>query len=174
MARVTIGGRTYEVEVRGEKVLVDGHEYDIKVREEAGYSTVNAGGVPYRIQLPAPGDRASGMTVQVDYRDFAFEYEGQLSGTRAPRDRITAGPAPSAGSKALVKGGVAAQIAGRVLRINVKPGDTVAKGDVLLILEAMKMENEIKAPSDGIVKDIPVAEGARVGEGDMLVVIEID
>jgi len=69
---------------------------------------------------------------------------------------------------------VQAQIAGRVVSIKVKIGDTVAKGDILLILEAMKMENEIKSPGDGIVKDLPVAEGARVAEGDTLAVIEAD
>jgi biotin carboxyl carrier protein len=53
-----------------------------------------------------------------------------------------------------------------------RPGDTVKAGDVLLILEAMKMENEIKAPADGTVKEIPVAEGARVTEGDTLAVVE--
>ena len=174
MAKVTIGGRTYEVEVKGDKVVVDGNEYEIKVREENGYATVHAGGVPYRVQLPAAADRVSGMGVGVDYRSFVLEWEGRLGGGPAPRERSTVSAPASAGSKALVKGGVAAQIAGRVLRINVKVGDTVAKGDVLLLLEAMKMENEIKAPSDGIVKDIPVAEGGRVAEGDTLVVIEID
>ena len=73
-----------------------------------------------------------------------------------------------------MKGGVAAQIAGRILSIKVKVGDTVAKGDVLLLLEAMKMENEIKSPTDGIVKDIPVKEGDRVSEGQVLAVVEID
>ena len=63
MAKVTIGGRSYEVEVRGEKVIVDGHEYAITVREEAAYATVNAGGVPYRVQLPPAGSRESGMEV---------------------------------------------------------------------------------------------------------------
>ena len=62
----------------------------------------------------------------------------------------------------------------RLIDVRVNVGDTVAKGDVLLLLEAMKMENEIKAPGSGIVKDIPVAEGARVSEGQVLVVIEAD
>jgi biotin carboxyl carrier protein len=79
-----------------------------------------------------------------------------------------AGPAPRPG----VKGGVVAQIAGRVLRLVVKPGDQVAQGDVLLILEAMKMENEIKSPAAGTVKEVLVAEGARVVEGETLVVID--
>lgn len=173
MAKVTIGGRTYEVEVRGDRVVVDGHEYAVTIREETGHLTVNAGGVPYRIQLPPVDQRQSGMEVLVDYRPFTLEWEGRLGGGPAPRERTApAGAAAGGGSKAAVKGAVTAQISGKVLRINVKPGQAVAKGDVLLILEAMKMENEIKAPADGTVKEIPVAEGARVSEGDVLAVIE--
>lgn len=174
MTKVTIGGRDYEVEVRGETVVVDGHDYPIKVREEDGYSTVNAGGVAYRVQLPATADRASGMSVQVDYRQFVLEYEGRIGGVPAPRERKAVAGTNGSAVAAAVKGGVAAQIAGRVLGVRVKVGDTVAKGDVLLLLEAMKMENEIKAPTDGIVKDIPVKEGDRVAEGQVLVVVELD
>jgi len=146
------------------------------VREDAGQATVTAGGVPYRVALPAAGDRASGMAVQVDYRPFVLEYEGRLGGgaAAAPRERRTVEGGGGGGVAATVKGGVAAQIAGRVLSIKVKVGDTVAKGDVLLLLEAMKMENEIKAPSDGIVKDIPVKEGDRVSEGQTLAVVVLD
>lgn len=174
MAKVTIGGRSYEVEVRGDKVVVDGHEYAVTVREEAGHLLVNAGGVPYRVQLPPAAERQSGMQVSVDYRPFTFEYEGKVGGGPAPRERKSAAPLAAGGGPAGVKGGVTAQIAGRVLSIKVKVGDTVAKGDVLLLLEAMKMENEIKAPTDGIVKDIPVKEGDRVLEGQTLAVIELD
>lgn len=175
MATVKVGGREYNVEVRGDKVVVDGHEYDIKVREEAAFSTVSAGGVQYRVQLPPAGERdTSSLAVQVDYRPFTVEIEGRLTTGPAPRERKASGPAGGGATAAAVKGGVAAQIAGRVLAIKVKVGDTVAKGDVLLLLEAMKMENEIKAPESGIVKDIPVAEGARVTEGQVLAVIEPD
>jgi biotin carboxyl carrier protein len=73
---------------------------------------------------------------------------------------------------AAVKGGVAAQIAGRIVSVKVKVGDAVAGGDVLLLLEAMKMENEIKAPGAGTVSAVLVTEGQRVGEGETLVVIE--
>ena len=175
MAKVTVGGRSYDVEVRGDVVVVDGHEFPVTVREESGYTLVNAGGVGYRVQLPPTGERASGMGVHVDYRPFSFEYEGRLGGGPAPRVARQApasgGGVASAGA-AGVKGGVRAQIAGRVLSIKVKLGDSVARGDVLLLLEAMKMENEIKAPADGVVKEILVTDGARVAEGETLVVLE--
>ena len=53
-----------------------------------------------------------------------------------------------------------------------KQGDTVASGDVLLLLEAMKMENEVKAPMDGTIKEVMVTDGQRVSEGETLIVIE--
>ena len=171
MTKVTIGGRSYEVEVRGQTVLVDGHEFPVKVREEQGYTAVNAGGVNYRVQLPPIDARASGMQVSVDYRPFTFEYDARLSGGPALRAHRPAAAGASA-PRANVKGGVTAQIAGRVLKVLVKVGDTVAEGDVLLMLEAMKMENEIKAPKSGVVSEVAVAEGSRVTEGTTLVVIE--
>jgi len=169
MAKFTIGGRSYEVEVKGETVLVDGHSYPVKVREEQGYALVKAGDIAYRVTLPAPAERQSGMEIQVDYRPFEVEWEGRLTGsgsTREPR-AIAAAPAPRAG----VKGGVTAQIAGRITTIKVAVGANVSRGEVLLTLEAMKMENEIKSPTDGTVTEIRVAEGARVNEGDTLIVI---
>jgi biotin carboxyl carrier protein len=172
MAKVTIGGRSYEVEVRGETVLVDGNEFPVKVREDAGYTTVNAGGVNYRVQLPPAEARASGMQVSVDYRPFRFEYEGRLSSGPAPRAARPAGTAAAAPPAVAAKGSVTAQIAGRVLRVNVKAGEAVTAGTVLLVLEAMKMENEIKAPRDGAVKEVAVKEGDRVPEGTVLVVLE--
>jgi biotin carboxyl carrier protein len=171
VAKVTIAGRGYEVEVHGDTVLVDGHEYPVSVRHEPAHTLVTAGGVQYRVQLPPPGERTKAMAVSVDYRPFTFEYDGRLGGGPAPREARTA-PASSGVSAVAVKGAVSAQIAGRVIRIAVKPGQAVARGDLLLILEAMKMENEIKAPADGVVKEVLVKEGDRVAEGAALVVIE--
>ncbi len=67
---------------------------------------------------------------------------------------------------------VKAPMPGNILKINVHEGDSVNKGDVLLILEAMKMENEILAPRDGKVVSIAVSEGASVNTGDDMVVLE--
>jgi biotin carboxyl carrier protein len=171
MAKVTIAGRSYEVEVRGDTVVVDGHEYPVAVRQEQAHTLVSAGGISYRVQLPPSAERASGMALSVDYRPFTFEYDGRLGGGPAPREPRAA-PASAGVAHVAVKGTVAAQIAGRVIRIAVKPGQAVARGDLLLILEAMKMENEIKAPAEGSVKEVLVKEGERVSEGSGLIVIE--
>lgn len=172
MTRVTIGGRSYEVEVRGDTVVVDGKEFPVTVRNEGAHLAVNAGGVAYRVQLPPNDGRGPGMQVQVDYRPFTLEYEGRLGGGPPPRPSGSAPPRSAVPAAGAVKGAVRAQIAGRVLSVRVQPGQAVSAGDVLLILEAMKMENEIKSPSDGIVKEVLVADGARVNEGETLVVVE--
>ncbi len=64
-----------------------------------------------------------------------------------------------------------APMPGTILKVNVSKGDAVKKGQVLLILEAMKMENEIKAASDGIVESVNVEKGSSVKVGDLLVAI---
>ena len=61
---------------------------------------------------------------------------------------------------------------GTILDVKVKVGDSVKYGDVLLILEAMKMENEIYAPSDGVVASVNVSAGAAVNAGDVLVTLK--
>ena len=73
--------------------------------------------------------------------------------------------APAAGTT------VAAPLPGNVLSINVNVGDAVRAGQVLLIIEAMKMENEVTAPADGVVKQIVAAKGAVVATGDPLLII---
>jgi glutaconyl-CoA/methylmalonyl-CoA decarboxylase subunit gamma len=169
MAKVTIGARSYEVEVKGDTVVVDGREYAVTVKDDGAYQTVKAGDISYRVQLPPADQRQGGMNVSVDYRPFTVNFEGRFGSGPAP---VTRAPAAAASApRAGVKGGVAAQIAGKVLKLRVKAGDVVKQGDVLLLLEAMKMENEIKAPADGTVQEVTVAEGQRVTEGETLIVL---
>ena len=86
----------------------------------------------------------------------------------APAPAPVAAPAPAA-----VSGGqtVNSPMPGTILSINVQNGATVKKGDVLLVLEAMKMENEIMAPCDGTIASVNVNAGASVETGAVLCVI---
>ena len=81
--------------------------------------------------------------------------------------------APVAAAPAAVAAGtvVEAPLPGNIFAIKVKEGDAVKSGDVLIVIEAMKMENEVCAPCDGVVKQLAVSKGAMVATGDTLVVL---
>jgi len=90
----------------------------------------------------------------------------------APAAPKAAAPAPAPAPAAIAEGEtVDAPMPGKVFKILKKEGDAVAEGDVVMILEAMKMENEITTGVAGTVKQIPVAEGQAVNPGDVLFVI---
>ncbi len=85
----------------------------------------------------------------------------------APAPAAPAAPAPAKSSGAgSIK--VASPMPGKILDIKAKVGDAVKKGQIVLILEAMKMENEVVAPEDGTVASIDVTVGAMVEAGDTL------
>ena len=77
-----------------------------------------------------------------------------------------AAPAGNAGAVA-----VKAPMPGTIMKVNVAPGDSVKKGDVLCVLEAMKMENDISAPQDGVVASVNVQKGAGVQSEEVLVTL---
>ena len=81
---------------------------------------------------------------------------------------IKAAPAPAAAPAAAGSQSINAPMPGTILKVNVQNGQAVKKGDVLMILEAMKMENEIMAPADGVVASVNVASGASVESGALL------
>jgi len=75
-------------------------------------------------------------------------------------------PAPAGNAEALNS-----PLSGNIFKVNVAVGDSVAEGDVLIILEAMKMETEIKAAKAGVVQSIEIKEGSVVSVGDVLLTL---
>ena len=108
--------------------------------------------------------------VTVNGTVYEIELEELIGTAPAPAVAAPAAPAPAA---AAPEGGeqVTAPMPGTILSINVAAGDTVKRGQVLMILEAMKMENEIMAPKDGTVTQVLVSKGSTVDTGAPLVVI---
>ena len=94
--------------------------------------------------------------------------KSEIKTPAAPAPASAAAPvaAPAAGATSIT-----APMPGTILKVNVTNGQTVKKGDVLMVLEAMKMENEIMAPADGTVSSVAVSAGASVESGAVLCAI---
>jgi len=163
--KLTIGEQEFDVQPGADSISVDDASYSLRVVRRGNILTVYVNEKPFAVQLPESLPEEGPVKLLVDAKEYEVEVKGRATAARTkPKG---AKKAPSA-----AKGAVTAQMTGRVIRVDVKPGDQVKEGDILLIIEAMKMENEIAAPMVGIVKEVAVNPGARVSEGDLLVQIE--
>ncbi|NMB33999.1 MAG: biotin/lipoyl-binding protein [Clostridium sp.] len=123
-------------------IKVNGSQYEVEV-EEVGGSAIKE--TQTAISQPAPAPSVANAP----------------KAKASPAKTDTAVPAGATTIKS--------PMPGTILKVNVNSGDTVKKGQVLLILEAMKMENEIMAPNDGTVASVNVSQGASVNAGDVLI-----
>ncbi len=109
----------------------------------------------------------NGVTYEVSVEECGTQETVQAAAL-APAPKPVS-PAPAAASG---KTQVKAPMQGNIMKINVKPGDAVKKGQVLMVLEAMKMENDIPCPEDGVVASVLVAQGATVKSDDVLITLQ--
>ncbi len=144
--RVTVEGQTYEVEVE------ELNESGQPVAGGGSTGASSAGGSAAGAGSARPASSSGGS--------------GSAGGGGA------AATADSSGATAAGGGIIEAPIAGNVFDLKVSVGDKVEKGQVVMILEAMKMENEITADGPGTVKEIKANKGATVNAGDPLIVLE--
>lgn len=133
-------------------INVNGKSYEVEVEEVSqGGAAIPSVSAPAAVSNPAPAPAAAPAPAPAQSKPE----------TKAPAASVPQGAET-----------VKAPMPGTILDIKVKPGDQVSKGDVLLILEAMKMENEIVSPRDAKVVSVQVATGSSVNAGDVLVAIE--
>ena len=110
--------------------------------------------------------------VNVNGTVYEVELEEITGSAPAAAPTVPAAPAAAAARTAAAGGErICAPMPGNILSVNVAAGDAVKKGQVLMILEAMKMENEIMAPCDGTVTSVSVTKGAAVESGALLCTI---
>lgn len=121
---------------------------------------VNVNGTEYKVSIELISETEAAAPVAAP----APAAPAPAAAPAAPAAPATA--APAGGEK------VNAPMPGTILSVNVKVGDTVKKGQVLVVLEAMKMENEIMSPVDGTVTFVGVNQGATVESGSAICVIE--
>lgn len=163
-----IGKETYDVELLrqdGVMTLVwngEPHALDILEVESGSFSVIMGGkSVDVRLDTvknPDPDVQAFRATLYDAPYEFALQ---------DPRKALLA----AAGGGAASGGILMAPMPGKVVKLLVKEGDLVAEGQPLLIMEAMKMQNELRAVSEGVVKKISTTEGATVETGSVLITL---
>jgi len=163
---VEIAGRRIEVTVDGDQVSVDGGPAEhARLRDVEGTPVrlVTIGDAVHRVTARRDGHRGTYL-LRIDGRRYPVEALDER--TRAIRD-LSAAAAGPAGPQP-----VRAPMPGLMVRIDVKPGDQVQAGQGVAAMEAMKMENELRAPAAGRVKAVHVSVGQAVEKGALLVEFE--
>ena len=127
--------------------------------------TVN--GVTYTVEVEEVGATASAPVAAPVAAPAAAPVAAPAAAPAAPK----AAPAAPKASGAAGAVSVKAPMPGNIMKVNCKVGASVKKGDVLIVLEAMKMENDICAPQDGVVASVEVAQGASVETDALLVTL---
>ncbi len=162
-----IDGEKHEVEFRrdGQSVTatVDGREYqlDVSEPEKEVLLVKNANKVSQVFVSPKAGTVSEfGVTIHGQALDIEIIDPKRLRGAGDDHNSVD--------GLAEIK----TAMPGKVVRILVESGAEVEKGDGIIVVEAMKMQNELKSPKDGTVKEIRAAEGHTVNAGEVLVVIE--
>lgn len=135
------------------RITIDGQEHEVEVGDlNATPVTVTVDGVTYDVDVPNRPARA-----------------GNPPPRPTPPPAHPRPPAPTGGPAPASAGVMTAIMPGRVLSVAVSPGDTVARGDPVCVIEAMKMEQQITAPRAGTVRAVHISVGDTVSHGQPLV-----
>lgn len=137
------------------KVNVNGKDYEVEVE--------NIGSGNLEVKL---GNKKSTVSIE-ELLGSGKPQTASKPAYQAPSNKAAPVSKPASGKGEPIK----AVMAGTVLSLKKRPGDKVSVGDVVLILEAMKMENEISSPSEGVIVDILVSPGKAINTGDTLFTI---
>jgi biotin carboxyl carrier protein len=161
MQEIEAGGRKWTVEIDGTcRVRLDGEEQPCScVRLPDGrYSLIIDG-------------RVFDLSVASDGESWAVTGREGVRSVRVVDPRLSfSGAADGAGTSGLQR--LSAEMPGKVVRVLVQPGDKVSVDDALLVLEAMKMQNEIRAPKAGVIREVAAEPGKTVATGEFLVSLE--
>lgn len=160
--RAGVGDRTFDISIEDDQLIVDGEPkpFTFEVLRE-GYVSLIVDGKSLPVSVEPAGDGTMRVTIAGQRTDVTVKDERDLL-----VDEFGLGEDEAAG------GVVRAPMPGLVLDVLVEEGDEVETDQGLLVLEAMKMENELKAPSGGIVGAIHVESGAAVDKEALLIEIE--
>ena len=159
---VDVNGERHEVDLDADGVRVDGRAVVAHLADVAGtpIHLLTTDGETHRVSSRR-GEARGQYALWMD--GYRFETEALDERTRAIRD-LTAAQSASSGPRPLV-----APMPGLIVRVQVQPGDRVEPGQGLVVMEAMKMENELRIPSFGVVHAVHAVVGMAVEKGVVLI-----
>lgn len=171
--KLQIDGAEHQVEAGPDgTVVLDGESFQVKVNGGTDERrVVQVGGRTFEVRIVeacADGGRALLEVAGERVRVSVDAVEKETAGTMKAGEN---GPEESVGVPEEVTEGIWAPVPGKIVEVFVKTGDRVAEGDPVLILEAMKMENELHAPSKGTIARLLVKKGDQVEKGQLLVAL---
>lgn len=148
-------------------VAIQGREYRMRVAGRDPVEVVIEGRT-FQFHVGRTGD---GLVLERDGRRHFAHIEGESLVIDGRPIDATFRRSAAAASLARAGGAVTPPMPGRIVSVAVVPGDVVKRGSPLLVMESMKMQNEIPAPLDGVVQEVKVIAGQRVAAGEILVLI---
>ncbi len=155
---------------------INEQSFDVEIQSvQGGTARVTVNHVPYTVTM-AGGARAAAAPTRIQSMAAAPIRVQPTAAPTPAATRVRSGPAPAVPAKAAAPsasgaGTITAQIPGKIINVGVNVGDQVAPGQVVAIMEAMKMENNILSPISGMVKDVRVSKDMDVATGDVLMII---
>lgn len=183
--KIDIDGKEREVEAAADgTLLVDGERFTARVTSSASDKrVVQVGDKTFEVRIAkrvedeegAPGGyvlEVGGERVPLIVSEVVKQSAQATAGAAAGTAQPSAGVEPGAKAQADYKDGVFAPVPGKIVDVRVKPGDVVQEGDLVVILEAMKMENELHAPKQATVAAVLVNKGDQATKGQLLVAFE--
>ena len=145
---------------------VKGIDYEVEIQDiEGNIANVTVNGIPFEVEMKQPV-KAGKQKVKLNGDQKESAPTATSTATDTPAATTTAATKPAAGKP------VVAPLPGTINEIKVKMGDKVNAGDTVVILEAMKMQNNLEAETSGTITSINVNKGDAVMEGDTLVTIK--
>ena len=161
MKKALIGDNSFQIDQQKDQILIDGEQFPLdlsKINETEQHVLLN--GKSYQVQLVKVDKEKKTVSLKVNNNLYDVQVKDNLDLLLEQLGM----EAHDAGGEKEVK----APMPGLILDVLVENGQEVKKGDQLIILEAMKMENVIKCPADGIVADLNVSKGDSVEKGKIL------
>lgn len=165
MYKVQVNKKSFSVENDGELFNIDGQSVEANILEyKEGKFHVLSNNKSYSVEILSHNKEEKSFQIKVNRSIFSVTVQDKF-------DQLLKQMGIDVGAGKKVND-IKAPMPGMVIQVMVEPGQTIKKGDAIVVLEAMKMENILKSPSDGVIKKVHVLKGDKVEKNQVMVFLD--